>query len=45
MRKRSRRRAAAKFALTLGSLGNLRTTTLRAFSEPEYRKIIKALPV
>lgn len=36
--------AAAKFALSAGSLGNVRTTTLKAFAEAEYREIIKALP-
>lgn len=36
--------AAAKFALKLGSLGNVRTTTLKAFSESEYRSIVEALP-
>ena len=35
--------AAAKFALTLGSGGNVRTTTLKAFSEESYRAIIGAL--
>jgi len=35
--------AAAKFALTLGSGGNIRTTTLKAFSEDNYRKIIGSL--
>ena len=35
--------AAAKFATSLGSLGNVRTTTLRAFSEDDYRGIIKTL--
>jgi len=35
---------AAKLALALGSLGNVRTETLRAFSEDEYKKIIAALP-
>jgi len=34
----------AKFALAAGSLGNVRTTTLKAFPEAEYRKIIAALP-
>ncbi len=34
----------AKFTLASGSLGNVRTTTLKAFPEPEYRKIIAALP-
>lgn len=33
----------AKFTLTLGSLGNVRTTTLKAFPEAEFRKIIAAL--
>ena len=33
-----------KFALTLGSLGNVRTTTLKAFTEAEYRNIIQSLP-
>jgi uncharacterized protein with GYD domain len=36
--------AAAKFVLTIGAAGNVRTTTLKAFSESEYRKIIAALP-
>ena len=36
--------AIAKFALVVGSLGNIRTTTLKAFPEDEYRKIIAALP-
>ena len=34
----------AKFALASGSLGNIRTTTLKAFPEAEYRKIIGTLP-
>lgn len=34
----------ARMALALGSLGNVRTETLRAFTEDEYRKIIAALP-
>jgi uncharacterized protein with GYD domain len=34
---------AAKFALTLGSGGNVRTTTLKAFSEESYRAIVGAL--
>lgn len=34
----------AKFGLAIGSLGNVRTTTLKAFPEDEYRKIIAALP-
>lgn len=31
--------AAAKFALTVGKLGNVRTTTMKAFSESTYRKL------
>lgn len=34
----------AKILLSLGSLGNVRTTTVRAFTESEYRSIIDALP-
>ena len=34
----------ARFALAAGSLGNVRTTTLKAFPEAEYRKIIAGLP-
>ena len=33
----------AKFLLKIGSLGNVRTTTLRAYPEAEYRKIITEL--
>ena len=33
----------AKFALTIGSQGNVRTTTLRAFTETEYRGIVQSL--
>ena len=36
--------AVAKFALKLGALGNIRTKTLKAFSEPEYRTIVESLP-
>ncbi|MGD8429699.1 MAG: GYD domain-containing protein [Ectothiorhodospiraceae bacterium] len=35
--------AAARFALSLGSKGNVRTTTLRAFPEVEYRDIVGSL--
>lgn len=35
---------AAKLALAIGSQGNIRTETLRAFTEDEYRKIVAALP-
>ena len=36
--------AAAKVALQLGAAGAIRTQTLRAFSEDEYRAIIASLP-
>ena len=36
--------SAAKFALTLNSLGNVRTTTLRAFDEGQFRNIVSTLP-
>jgi uncharacterized protein with GYD domain len=36
--------AAAKVALQTGSLGNVSTETLRAYTEDEYRKIIASLP-
>lgn len=35
---------AAKFLLTVGSVGALRTSTLSAFPEAEYRDIIATLP-
>jgi len=35
---------AAKLALAIGSQGNVRTETLRAFTEEEFRKIVAALP-
>jgi uncharacterized protein with GYD domain len=35
--------AMAKFALILGGAGNVRTKTLKAFSETEYRAIIGSL--
>ena len=34
----------AKLTLAIGSAGAIRTETLRAFPEEEYRKIIAALP-
>jgi uncharacterized protein with GYD domain len=34
---------AARFALQLGSLGNVRTKTLKAFPEAAYREIIATL--
>jgi uncharacterized protein with GYD domain len=35
---------AAKFALMTGSLGNVSTETMRAFTEAEYDKLISSLP-
>ncbi len=34
----------AKVALSTGAQGSVRTETMRAFTEEEYRKIISALP-
>jgi uncharacterized protein with GYD domain len=34
----------AKFALALGSLGNVRTRTARAWSADEYMKLVTELP-
>jgi len=36
-------RASAKFMLSTGSLGNIATQTLKAFTEAEYRKIVASL--
>jgi uncharacterized protein with GYD domain len=36
--------AVAAFALGLGALGNVRTTTLKAFSVEEFAEIVKKLP-
>ena len=36
--------AVAKMALSLGAMGNVRTETLRAFTEGEFRKIVGELP-
>jgi uncharacterized protein with GYD domain len=33
----------AKLALAVGALGNVRTETMRAFTEDEYRKIVASL--
>jgi uncharacterized protein with GYD domain len=35
---------AARLALTVGSLGNIRTDTMRVFTEAEYRKLISSIP-
>jgi uncharacterized protein with GYD domain len=34
----------AKFALSLSSQGNVRTRTSRAWSEPEFLKLLSELP-
>lgn len=36
--------AVAKITLALGSRGNVRSETFRAFTEEEFRKIVGALP-
>jgi len=35
---------AARLVLSMGSLGNVRTDTLRVFDETEFRKLIASLP-
>ncbi len=35
---------AARLALATGSIGNVTTETLRAFTEDEFRKLIASLP-
>jgi len=35
---------ATTFALALGSLGNVRTTTLRAYTKEEFTAMVKKLP-
>lgn len=37
-------KSVARLVLTFGSGGAIRTETLRAFTEDEYRQIIAALP-
>jgi len=34
----------AKFAMALGSLGNVRSRTARAWPQAEYQKLISELP-
>jgi len=36
--------SVAKLALAIGSGGTIRTETLRAFTEDEYRQIVASLP-
>lgn len=35
---------AARLALAIGAQGNVRTDTMRVFTEPEYRKLVSGLP-
>ena len=35
---------ATRFVLATGALGNVRTTTLKAFTEAEFRDIVAGLP-
>ena len=35
---------AARLLLTIGSQGNVRTATMRAFTEQEYQNLIASLP-
>jgi uncharacterized protein with GYD domain len=36
--------AVARMALALGAQGNIRSETMRAFTETEFRKIVGSLP-
>ena len=36
--------AVARFALAVGALGNVRTETLQAFTEDQFREIVQSLP-
>ena len=36
--------AATRFALALAAAGNVRTTTLRAFTVQEFGEIVQSLP-
>ena len=36
--------AVLSFALALGAAGNVRTTTLKAFSKDEFAEIVKKIP-
>ena len=36
--------AVARFALAVGSLGNVRSKTLQAFTEDQFREIVQSLP-
>ena len=37
--------AMAKFLLATGTAGNARTTTLKAFGEPAFRRIVRGVPL
>ena len=37
-------KVAATFALSVGSLGNVKTTTLQAYTEEEFAAMVKKLP-
>jgi uncharacterized protein with GYD domain len=37
-------RTVAQFVLSAGAHGNVRTTTLKAFPEAEFRQIVETLP-
>ena len=36
--------AVARFSLALGARGNVRTTTMKTFTEQEFRKLLDKLP-
>ena len=36
--------SVAKFALALDSIGNVRSVTMKAFGEQQYRNIVETLP-
>ena len=36
--------AGMSYIMTLGALGNVRTTTLKAFTEQEFAEIVKKMP-
>lgn len=36
--------SCARFSLSVAASGNVTTQTLKAFTEPDYRKIISSLP-
>jgi uncharacterized protein with GYD domain len=36
--------AAARMALSIGAQGNIRTETMKAYTEADYRTIVASLP-